>query len=202
MMGVDRNGIVARYPGTCRSCSAALAVGDRVYPRPPQGWVCGACATPRSSTLPTPAELLNKITLGMVTKVSVSLRNAEAELLVRVVLAVVPDTSVSRRPVRTEPSRGWFNRVTGWDGSMDAWSAEEILGYVLDALEDRRSTNLNKGALYQLLRYMETATGKPFFFRTRLLTDADAFNFTGFDPSELRRFHNEDLPALDVPRES
>lgn len=202
-MAIEKNGVIARYPSLCSACLTPITVGGKIYPRRPHSWVCSTCAPTLESQPPTAAEVLTKVTRDMVTRSSVSVTNEEAEVLVRTVLAVVSSTVPIRRPVQTLPPGGrWFNLVTGWDGStwMDDWTPEEIIGYVFDAIEDGRSTNLNKGAIFRLLRFMETATGTSFFLRDRLAKPADASTFTGFSRAELVDFHRRDLPNLGADR--
>ncbi len=60
-MEVEKNGVTARYPSLCPVCSAPIAVGDRIYPRRPHGWVCSTCARVLESQPPTAAEVLTNL---------------------------------------------------------------------------------------------------------------------------------------------
>jgi hypothetical protein len=192
-----RRKTTARYGGSCGACSAPIAVGDSIYPMPPYGWVCARCTGDRDSGAPTPAHVLTKVTRDMVVKQSLSLTNSQAEVLLRIVLALVPDVVPVRRPHQDLPPGGrWFNGVTGWapPEPMAYWKPAAIVGYVMDALADGRSTNLNKGAVFQLLRFLESRTGWPFFFENRPLEHADQYRFTHVDQRELAEFRDDRAP--------
>jgi hypothetical protein len=203
-----RRKIKARYGGSCGACSAPIAVGDSIYSMPPYGWVCARCTGNRDSGAPTPAHVLTKVTRDMIVKPSLSVTNSQAEVLVRIVLTLVPDVVPVRRPHRELPAGGrWFNGVTGWapPEPMADWKPEAIVGYVMDTLEDGRSTNLNKGAVFQLLRFLESRTGLFLFFENRPLEHSDQYRFTHLDQRELAEFCDDRAPldrvnaAKDIP---
>lgn len=198
-MATRRKRIKARYRGSCGACSAAIAAGDFVYSAESYGWICARCAGTVAPVMPTPAQVLTKVTRDMVLKSSLSLTNSQAEVLVHTALALAPGVVPVRRPLQKPPAEGrWFNGVTGWDPSkwMLDWTPEEIIGYVLDALEDKRNTNLNKGAVLRLLQFMETETGRSFFFDARPLESEDGYYLTRVSPRELVEFR-DDEPPLD-----
>ncbi len=135
----------------------------------------------------------------MTVKPSLSVTNSQAEVVVQIVRDLIPDVVPVRRPHQELPPGGrWFNGVTGWAPlePMADWTSEEIIGYVLDALEDGRSTNLNKGAVFRLLRFLEGRTGWPFFFQDRYLEPADRYCLVHISSRDLARFH-DDRPPLD-----
>lgn len=192
-----RRKIKARYGGSCGACSARIVVGDAIYSMPPYGWVCARCTGDRDSGAPTPAHVLTKVTRDMIMKPSLSVTNSQAEVLVRIVLTLVPDVVPVRRPHRELPSGGrWFNSVTGWapPEPMADWKPEAIVGYVMDALEDGRSTNLNKGAVFQVLWFLESRTGLFLFFGDRPLEHSDQYGFTHVDQRELAEFCDDRAP--------
>jgi hypothetical protein len=202
-----RKEITARYGGSCRACSAPIAVGDSIYHMRPYGWVCARCAGDRDSGAPTPADVLNKVTRDMVVKPSLSLTNSQAEVLLRTVLALAPDVVPVRRPHRDLPPGGrWFNGMTGWAPTdpMAYWQPEVIVGYMMDALEDGRSTNLNKGAVFQLLSFLEDQTGWPFFFENRPLEHAHHRGSTHADQRALVEFRDDCAPldSVEAPKET
>jgi hypothetical protein len=123
-------------------------------------------------------------------KPSLSLTNQQVVVLLRVVQTLAPEVVPVRRPVKELPPEGrWFNSVTGWfvvgwEDRMEAWLPDRLIGYLMDALEDGRNTNLNKGAAYTLLRLLEEATGWPFLVTGRQSVD----DLMGF---------RDDAPPLD-----
>jgi len=163
-----RRKIPARYRGSCGACARAINVGDPIYSLTPYGWVCGTCARAEGASPPTPAEVLTKITRDLVLKASLSVTNQQVEALLRVVRALAPEVEPERRPIQELPPDGrWFNSVTGWyvddwSDRMEAWEPERLIGYLMDALADNRNTNLNKGGVRTLLRFLEDVTGWPF----------------------------------------